>query len=63
MASTSTPPATIISVVFIRLLTPNVLVPANRIEDAIPSVCGIEDRHAEDKHWIVLASAPPKPMP
>jgi hypothetical protein len=56
MASTSPPPATIISVVFICLLTPSVLVAANRIEDAIPSVCGIEDRHAEDKHRIVLAS-------
>jgi hypothetical protein len=63
MASKSPPPATIISVVFISLLTPNVLALANRIEDAIPSVCGIEDRHAEDKHRIVLASAAPKPMP
>jgi hypothetical protein len=63
MASTSPPPATIISVVFICLLTPDILAPGYRIENALPTSSRVKDRHVEHEHRVVPPRSPTQRVP
>ena len=44
-------------------LTPHVLALRNRIEYAVPSASGIEDRHVEHEHRVVPTALPLKEFP